>query len=253
MKILKYQKGKNNEYKIITDKEEYKLYDDIIIKYELLLRHEIREVEFNKIIQENNMLKAYYTALKIVSIKMRSEKELKELLKKKGYNFSEINYAIDKLKKEGYLKHEVYIEAYIHDMLNLYLIGEAKILNDLIKLGFKENEIMPFLNKVDNDIYIEKINKYVNKKAKVNKRSVNDFKKRILSELINKGFNKEDIVLILNDLELEENELEIEKIINKLYRKYINKFDLVTTKIKIKNYLYQKGYSNIDIDKYLDS
>ena len=43
MKILKYKKIKGNEYKIITDKEEYKLYDDIIIKHELLLKKEINK------------------------------------------------------------------------------------------------------------------------------------------------------------------------------------------------------------------
>ena len=31
MKILKYKKGKKNEYKILTDDGEYILYDDIII------------------------------------------------------------------------------------------------------------------------------------------------------------------------------------------------------------------------------
>ncbi len=137
-------------------------------------------------------------------------------------------------------------------MLILYLVGERKILNDLIKLGFNTNEILPLLDKVDKNIYLEKIKKYINKKAKVNKKSVNEFKKRTLIELINKGFNKENIIDIINDLELDENIIEIEKIINKLYKKYINKYDLNTTKLKIKTYLYQKGYSNIDIDSYLD-
>jgi len=252
MKILKYVKTKSNEYKITTDEGDYKLFDDIIIKKELLLKKDISKEEFAEILAENNMLKAYYNALKIVSVKMRSEIELKNLLKKKEYTSEEINYAINKLVNEGYLNHEVYINAYIHDMLSLYLVGERKILNDLIKLGFNANEILPLLDKVDKNIYLEKIKKYINKKAKVNKRSVNEFKKRTLIELINKGFNKENIIDIINDLELDENIIEIEKIINKLYKKYINKYDLNTTKLKIKTYLYQKGYSNIDIDSYLD-
>lgn len=253
MKILKYAKTKTNEYKIITDKNEYKLYDDIIIKYELLLKKEVSEELFNKILSENNLLKAYYVALKAISIKMRSEKELKDLLKKKDYNNYEIDYAIDRLNKEGYLNHNVYIEAYIHDHLALYLEGENKILKDLNLLGFKDSEIKPFLLKVDHNIYLEKINKYITKRAKVNKRSINDFKKRTTLELINKGFNKADILSILDNIELSENEKEIEKIINKLYHKYINKYDVVTTKMKIKSYLYQKGYSNIDIDNYLNN
>ena len=37
MKIVKYQKLKGNEYKVITDTSSYVLYDDIIIKYCLKL------------------------------------------------------------------------------------------------------------------------------------------------------------------------------------------------------------------------
>ena len=52
-------------------------------------------------------------------------------------------------------------------------------------------------------------------------------------------------------LEIEENTQEIEKIINRLYDKYMNKYDLYTTKNKIRQYLYSKGYANIDIDEYI--
>ena len=251
MKIVKYKKLKGNEYKLITDKEEYTLYDDIIIKYELLLKKEIDNKEFALIIKENNKLKSYYVSLKLINTKLRTEKELINLLKKKDFNMDDINYTIDRLNKEGYLNHKIYIEAYIHDMLNLYLVGEQKIFNDLIALGFKENEIWPFLNNIDKSIYLDKINKYIYKKIKGNKKSAIEFKRKTLNELINKGFNKEDILNILNDINIEDNPDEIKKIVNKLYNKYINKYDLYTTKYKIKNYLYQKGYNNIDIDNYI--
>ncbi len=252
MKILKYKKTKNNEYKITTDKDEFTLYDDIIIKYELLLKKEISTEEFKDILLENNKLKVYYAALKIINTKLKSEKELKETLKKKDYNSNEINYAIDRLNKEGYLNHEIYIEAYIHDMLNLYLVGEQKISNDLLNLGFKENEIRPYLNKIDPNIYKEKINKYINKKLKANKKSELEFKRKTLNELINKGFSKSDILSILDNISIAINDAEIEKIVTKLYYKYTKKYDLNTTKLKIKGYLYQKGYSNIDIDNIID-
>lgn len=246
MKIIKYQKGKNNEYKIITEEGEYKLYDDIIIKNSLLLKRDITKKEFDKILTENNLLKAYYESLKFISTKLRTEKEVRAMLKKKNYNPKEINYAIERLNKDNYLNHQVYIEAYIHDMLNLYLVGENKIISNLITLGFKEQEILPFLAKIDSSIYQEKINKYVIKKAKVNKKSSLEFKRKTLNELINKGFNKNDIELILNNLTINDNPEEIKKIIAKLKIKYSRKYDENTTKLKIKNYLYQKGYQNID-------
>ncbi len=251
MKILKYQKTHTNEYKIITSKETYKLYDDIIIKYELLLKKEVGEQEFAQILKENNLLKAYYESLKAINTKLRTEMELKNLLKKKQYNLEEINYAITRLNKEGYLNHQIYIEAYIHDILNLHLCGEAKILADLQKLGFKEEEITPYLAKVEPQIYLNKIEKYITKKLKANRGSANNFKRKTLSELLNKGFSKSDILAILDHQEITEDPEIIALLVNKLYTKYIKKYDLSTTKLKIKNYLYTKGYTNIDLDLYL--
>ncbi len=251
MKILKYKKGKRNEYKILTDEKEYILYDDIIIKYELLLKKEISKKEWDTILKENNTLKSYYEGLKAINTKLRSEKELRDILKKKGYQSSEIDYALKRLNEEGYLNHKVYIEAYIHDALTLNIVGENKILKDLENLGFHNKEIKEELDKIDKSIYNEKIKKYIDKKLKANKKSANEFIKKITLDLINKGFNKEDITRYLNTLEIEDNEEEIAKIINKLYNKYINKYDLYTTKMKIKAYLYSKGYININIDEYI--
>ena len=184
-------------------------------------------------------------------MKLRTTKELKNLLSRKKYLAKEIEYAIDRLESEGYLNHQIYIEAYIHDALTLKLVGERKIRSELEKLGFKIDEINKYLSKIDPSIYQEKIKKYILKKLKTNKKSVSEFKRKIMLDLINKGFNKEDIEVFLNTLEIEENTQEIEKIINRLYNKYMNKYDLYTTKNKIRQYLYSKGYANIDIDEYI--
>lgn len=252
MKILKYKKDKQNVYKVETNKGEYKLYDDIIIKNELLLKKEISDKKWQEIIKENNKLKAYYDAIKSISIKMRTECEIENILKKKEYTEEEINETIKKLKEGKYINHEVYIEAYIHDHLALYIEGEKKIEKDLLKLGMTKKEISPYLEKIDKFIYQNKIKKYIEKKLKTNKKSKNEFKRKILSELINKGFNQEDINTYLDNIKVEENTDEIKRIINKLYQKYIKKYDYNTTILKIKNSLYQKGYTSIDIEKYLD-
>jgi regulatory protein len=252
MKILKYKKDKQNVYKVETNKGEYKLYDDIIIKNELLLKKEISDKKWQEIIKENNKLKAYYDAIKSISIKMRTECEIENILKKKEYTEDEINETIKKLKEGKYINHEVYIEAYIHDHLALYIEGEKKIEKDLLKLGMTKKEISPYLEKIDKFIYQNKIKKYIEKKLKTNKKSKNEFKRKILSELINKGFNQEDINTYLDNIKVEENTDEIKRIINKLYQKYIKKYDYNTTILKIKNSLYQKGYTSIDIEKYLD-
>lgn len=251
MKIEKYKKDKGNIYKVIIDNKEYKLYDDIIIKSELLLKKNITKKELENILKENSLLAAYYDSIKYISIKMRCEKEIVSFLKKKEYDTDTINTTIKHLKKDGYLNSKVYIEAYIHDRLALYTEGEKKIKKDLMHLGFFESEINIYLNKINQNVYIEKIEKYITKKLKSNKKSANEFKRKTTSELITKGFNIDSISSCLDKIEVSENEYEIEKIINRLYNKYINKYDIYTTKNKIKEYLYRKGYQDIDIDDYI--
>ncbi len=251
MEIIKYKKANTNEYIITTSKGDYKLYDDIIIKANLLLKKEISNKELEKIIEENKQLEAYYIALKALNRRLKCEKELRDLLKKKEYSKDSIDYAIKRLEKDGYLKHDVYISSYIHDMLSLNVVGESKILNDLINLGFPKEEINPYLEKIDQDIYNTKIANYITKKLKANKKSIKEFKQKTYQELILKGFNKEDILTYLDTIKVKDDEEQIEKLIAKLKIKYLKKYDLNTTKNKIKVYLYQKGYENIDIDKYI--
>lgn len=252
MKVLKYNKRRGNEYKVtLDDNSTYILYDDVIIKYELLLQKEISKEKWKNIIKDNTLLKAYYDCIKELARKMRTEKELQTFLVKKDYTQEEINYAITRLKKEGYLDNKAYIVAYIHDALTLKMEGEIKIKNDLEKLGLPRAEIEEELSKIAKDVYLEKIAKYINKKLKVNKGSADGFKRKITNDLLNKGFLKEDIELGFINIPIEDNIEELKKLITKLYKKYIIKYDLYTTKLKIKNYLYTKGYKNIDIDKYI--
>lgn len=251
MKIIKYKKATGNTYKVVTNKGEYKLYDDVIIKHELLLKKEITEKAWEKVLKENSNLSSYYACLKSIETKLRTEKELRNILNKKKFNQDEIAYAIKRIKEEGYLNNKVYIEAYIHDKLALDVVGEKKLVKDLEQLGFKTEDVFPYIEKIDKDIYIEKIKKYVDKKAKVNKKSINEFKRKTMTELINRGFNKIDIESYLDTLDLEEDLEVLERLVLKLYQKYCGKNDDATTILKIKKYLYSKGYTLVNVEEII--
>ena len=76
MKIEKYVKDKNNKYKVYIDNEVYMLYDDIIAKYQLLFKNDIEKEELDNIIKDNMELSSYYQAIKYITKKLRSEKEI---------------------------------------------------------------------------------------------------------------------------------------------------------------------------------
>ena len=78
MNIKKYKKLKDNRYQITLDNlEQIILYDDIILKYNLLLTKKIKnEEQLEEIKKDNDSLECYYKAIHYLSYKMRCKKEI---------------------------------------------------------------------------------------------------------------------------------------------------------------------------------
>ena len=147
MKIKKISKKGKNIYEInFTTGEKLNLYDDVILKYELLLKKDIEGKKLEEIINFNQYLDCYYKALKYINAKLRTEKEIQNKLK--DYSNNSINYTLERLRKEGLLNKDLYIKAYINDEINLRITGPNKIIKDLKALGFKEEDINNYLNTI---------------------------------------------------------------------------------------------------------
>lgn len=254
MKIIKFKLKKNNIYEIIFDnKLKLDLYDDVIIKYNLLSKKEIDNNEFDNIVKDNFELSAYYKSLKYINIRMRSRQEIINYLKKLLFEDYVINEIVARLDKEGYLNSKIYIEAYINDQINLTNNGPYKILNSLIYLGFNENEISKYLSEIDNDIWTDKLKKLIYKKIKINKnKSTRNILNKLNYELVNLGYDKQDINNILQNLEIDDNDTfikEADKLKEKLSMKYSGK----ELKLYLKNKLYTKGFDLDKINSYLEN
>lgn len=247
MKIKKYTKDKGNKYKVLIDDINYTLYDDVIVKYSLLLKDEISEKELNAIVEENDKLSSYYDSIKYITKKMRSKLEIKEFLRKKMVNEKVIDETIKKLEENHFLNEELFIKAYVNDQINLTNNGKNKILKGLVKLGIDNDQASTYLDNIDNEVFISKINKYVDKKISTNKNSsIYMLKNKIMTDLINLGYEKSDIVEVLNSKEINDDEAkkrEYEKIKRSLEKKYSG--DVLEYKIREK--LYRKGFRSNEI------
>ena len=98
MKIKSFKKEKNNKYKIIFENgEDIVLYDDVIVKYNLLVNKTFDTNKLEEIIKYNSNLDAYYLALKYISKKMRTKLEIRKYLEKKDIDSKTIDETINKL------------------------------------------------------------------------------------------------------------------------------------------------------------
>lgn len=251
MKIEKFKKDKGNTYKIyFEDGTVISLYDDVIVKYNLLVNKEMDKKKFDEIVKYNDFLDGYYKSIKYINKKLRTELEIEKYLKNLDISSSNIKKIIELLYKDGYLNKEMYVKAYINDQYNLTLNGPLKIKKDLVNLGYEEKELSEHLVKYDWNVRIEKI---IIKKVKLNhKLSNNALKTKILNDIIKLGYPKEDIVFYLEKLEFGNDEENLKKELYKIMSKYSKKYNGNELEYRIINYLYKKGYNIEDIKRCYD-
>ena len=244
MKILKFKKIKNDKYELtLEDNSKIILYEDSIINNNLLVTKKINNDDINKLKKENEVLNCYYNAINYISYKMRSKKQILNYLNKKNYDLNIINKTIIKLENEKIINDLIFAKYYINDELKFTLNGPKKIEKKLIELGIEKDIIKQYLNDINSDIFINKINKIISKKIKVVKGSTNQKKIKLQTYIINLGYKKEDIINCLNNYSFNLDINMLKKEYNKLYVKYKNKYDKEKINYLIVSKLLQKGYT----------
>ena len=245
MKINKFKKIGKNKYKIFFDNTDIVLYEDIILKYDLLLKKDIDLELLDKITNENLYYEAYYLSLNYIEIKMRCKKEIIAYLKRKDYEDKYIDFAVEKLEKLNLLNSTMYIKAYINDKINLTLDGPYKIKRNLLELDFSEEDIDNYLNTIEDDVWVLKLKKIIEKKKTLMKsKSYNMFISKLKNDLYNMGYPNELICDELSKIEYKSDAL------TKDYAKAQKKYK--TNKNKIISFLLRKGYSYDNIHEVIN-
>ena len=239
MKITKFKKVGKNKYKVFFNNTDLTLYEDIILKYDLLIKSDIDEELIDEVILENRNYEAYDLALSYIEVKMRNKKELYKYLINKGYEEKLVNETIDKIENLGLLDKNAYISAFINDKVNLGNDGPFKIKDALLELDFNENDIDYYLYKIDEDIWLEKLKKIVNKKKTIMKsKSYYMFINKMKNDLFNMGYDKDMIEKVLSKIEYESNA--IDKDFEKCYKKFDGNKNKITASLLRKGYSYEE-------------
>ena len=200
MQIVKYEFTKKNKYNVyLSNGEVLNLQEQVITENELLLKKEMSQELYNKLVRDNKIYELMEMAVKYISIRLRSIKEVKDYLLKKGVSNNEVEDAVQKLIESGYLDDDRFTKAFIKDKLKFTTIGDYKIKMQLNKLGVSTSIIEDNMNKIDEHIIEEKIKKIIEKDKKTNKKYRGQIlKNKIYNHLLNQGYSQEKVITIIN-------------------------------------------------------
>lgn len=245
MKIVKYKKGAKGLYKVLLDDgRDLSLYEDVILKFDLLLKREILESEMESIRAFNLECDVYYVALNNIKARVKSRRDLCLYLQKCEYPQDLIDKAISKLVKQGYLDDRLYAKSYINNLIVTTNKGPLRIEKDLIDKGVDASIIGEELVVFDDELQDGRIKKLIEKGLKLNRtRGGSILKQKIVNDIKLLGYDSLAISRNIvnysfsNDKDIAEREYE------KLKRRLSRKYSGEELKRKIREKLYQKGLS----------
>ena len=241
MKITKYKKSTNGRYIVsLEDDSKLSLYEETILEFNLLLTKNIDDLV--KITNFNMQYEAYYMALKSINSRYRSIDEVKMFLKKKDFNDEIIDFAINKLIKQGYLDDRVFAKLYINNQIVTTNRGPLKIKADLISKGVSYDICDEELEEFNEELQLEKIDKCIKKELKTNRsRGGVVLKSKIFNDIKNLGYDSSIINRIINDYDYSDNNDLYKKEYNKLYKRLSKKYEGKELEYKINERLYKSG------------
>lgn len=230
MKVKNINQLNNNFYEIFFDNgNKYKIHEELVLKYKLLVNNSILEEDLANIEKEN----AFYIILddiyKNLSKYSKTEYEIKQYISTKTKDIDKIYEKIKHL-----IDDKTYSKNYCLDKISFSNDGPNKIKQSLKYKHVDSNYIEEALDNFSEKIELEKIEKIVNYRMKLNKKSLLAFKKDSLVYLYNLGYNINKINKVLNNIVFDDSELK-RKEEEKLRRKYNDEY-------LIKRKLYEKGF-----------
>jgi len=139
-------------------------------------------------------------ALYLIEFKDRTEKEIRDKFKEKGYEENCIEDEIEFLKSYGYIDDKRYAEHFTHDAINLKKWGKMRIRTELLRKGVDreivDNVIEDAFFELDDDIILSQM------QLRFKNSDFSNIKERtrIFNFFMRRGFSSEEIKGAMNKM-----------------------------------------------------
>ena len=150
MLLTSIVKRRNKIILKFKDAEDLVLYYDVYLSFPLYKGDEITSEKLKKIQTANDEYEVRTSAFRYLSGRSHSSFELKNKLKKKGYDSSVIDKVLNDLKEKKYLDDFSFAENFVRNRIERRKEGVMKITSELFKKGISR-EIITEVTKGIND------------------------------------------------------------------------------------------------------
>lgn len=195
---ISVQKNNKNRYNLFVDNEFFcGISIETIIKNHLKIGLIVETNKLKDIIFDDEKQQALTKAIEYISKALKTKKQLKEYLIKKGYSDEIVWFCIDKLKEYNYIDDKEYSKRYIECSSKTQ--GKRLIEYKLMMKGVNKEDIENAYSRVDIDQ--NENAKFVAQKYLKNKEITKENIAKTYRYLIGKGFSYDEATYALKDFQ----------------------------------------------------
>ncbi len=190
-KIALHKKTNTNIFSVsFDDGREYVLHSDVIVKHGLCTGAEVSEAVVMECVNDSLVIMATEQALKYISSRLKTVKQLRTYLYGKGYDADTIDVVIAKLREYGILDDAVYARCYVNSAGNK---SRAYIQNKLASVGVSKEIIHSQTGDIDDYTACERdALKYMRSKV-----ATRETLQKLNAHLLYKGYTYDTITRVI--------------------------------------------------------
>ena len=203
-KITKIEVQKKNKERVnlfLDEEYAFSLSMELVYKEGLKKNQEVDSKRLELLAEAESIIRCKNSALKTIERSFKTEKEVIEKLKEKGYGDKAINKSIEFLKEYNFINDINYTKAYIKDKLNSF--GSQKIKYTLIQKGISKEIVEEALADSNKDNERKTAFNLAKKKLDIIRKKENDNYKisgKLYRYLISKGYGYDIVNQVVKEV-----------------------------------------------------
>jgi len=190
-KIERQKKLRNRVSIFVDDQFAAGVSEETLLQAKLRPGDQISRESLDSLTADETLFQAKQSALRLLSYRPRSEKEIRNYLRTKEFSDENIDQVLSNLRTSGMVNDREFARAYIRNALTLRPIGRILLRRKLLLLGIEPTMVEEALNEECGpedqlsaaDVAAEKIMRRVGKRGDPDKA-----KSRLVAALLRKGF-----------------------------------------------------------------
>lgn len=240
----------------INDTFAFGVDEEVLLKFHLTKGLHVTKELQEKIESEESYYKAYQRTLNYLTYSLRSEKQIRDYLKKHEVD-QYSDRMVEHFKKLKLLDDLNYAQSYVRTMANVNRKGPRNVEMDLKQRGITDDKILTALEEYSYEQELENAYHLAEKRwRRTKKDSTVQSIQKVKQYLVGKGYSFEIADEVIDQMDTDKDEdVEYNALVkqgNRAIRRYSRKHEGYELSQRLKRFLYSKSFPSELINRFMD-